>query len=252
MNATRVSRLPIAILALFAGITIFAPAARAQDATLEEIKQGQEELTQQMSDLRQELTALKTELAKVRNDINKTLATVRSQGKRRAPRRRPAQTMVGKEAPEFQVTTYDGKKTTVGGKRDKPQVLMCYASWCGFCKKSLPWIEGVYTEYKDKGVDVLLLNLDQRGKGGRARTEEQTIQTYQGLDLTMPMTMNTDDNNTSKVGAAYKARSFPTLFVLGPSGKVESVHIGAKQGLADTIGKELDQLLAGKSLVGTQ
>ncbi|MCH8150349.1 MAG: hypothetical protein IH987_20625 [Planctomycetes bacterium] len=63
----------------------------------------------------------------------------------------------------------------------------------------------------------------------------------------MPMTMTTSTNDTAKIGKIYKAQSFPTLFVLGTSGEVESVHIGAKQGLADIVGKELDLLLQGKS-----
>ena len=61
------------------------------------------------------------------------------------------------------------------------------------------------------------------------------------------MTMTTAGNDTKKIGAAYKAQSFPTLFVVGTTGEVEAVHVGAKQGLADTVGKQLDVLLAGKT-----
>ena len=72
-------------------------------------------------------------------------------------------TLVGMPSPTQDITTVDGSKGTIGGKRDKPQVLFCYASWCGFCKKSLPWMESLHNKYKDKGVQVLALNLDQRG-----------------------------------------------------------------------------------------
>jgi len=41
--------------------------------------------------------------------------------------------------------------------------------------------------------------------------------------------------------------SFPTLFVLGTTGEVESVHVGAKKGLDKIVGAELDLLLAGKT-----
>jgi thiol-disulfide isomerase/thioredoxin len=180
--------------------------------------------------------------------MTKTVAAMRArQGQQRQQRQRPAMTMIGKEAPQFSVTTTDGKQLSVGGKREKPQVVFCWASWCGYCKRALPGIESLHQKYKDKGVDVIALNLDARGEGGRARTEEQTMQIYENLKLTLPMTMTTDSNDTQKIGAAYKARSFPTLFVIGGSGEVESVHIGAKQGLEETVGAELELLLAGKT-----
>jgi thiol-disulfide isomerase/thioredoxin len=207
-----------------------------------------QELKGEMAELKQEIAALKTELQKMRGEMSKTVAALRAgQQRQQRPRQRPAEAMVGKEAPTFSVTTVDGDEMTIGGKREKPQVLFCWASWCPHCKHALPWIEQVHEKYKDKGVDVLAVNLDARGTSRRARTEEQTLKTYEALNLTMPMTMTTDNNDTQKIQSAYKATSFPTLFVLGPSGEVESVHIGAKQGLENIVAGELDVLLAGKT-----
>ncbi len=214
---------------------------------VQELKQFRIDLKKDITELKQEITALKNELKGLRGDLSKAMANMRSAQKQGARRERPAMTMVGKKAPEHTVTTLDGQKSTIGGKREKPQVLFCYASWCGFCKKSLPWIESLHKKYKDKGVEVLALNLDARGEGGRARTEEQTRKHYEGLKLSMPMSMTTASNDTKKIGAEYKAQSFPTLFVLGTSGEVESVHIGAVQGLENIVGKELDVLLQGKT-----
>jgi thiol-disulfide isomerase/thioredoxin len=216
-------------------------ASFAQDKTGEV-----EELKKEVQELKKEITALRAEFKGMRGDIMKAVAAMKS-GKKPAPRQRPAMTMLGKKAPQFDVTTVDGKKTVIGGKREKPQVVFCYASWCGYCKKSLPWIDSLHKKYADKGVEVLALNLDSRGEGGRSRTEEQTLKHFQDLKSGLPMTMTTGTNDTSKIGVAYKAQSFPTLFVLGQSGEVESVHVGAKQGLADTVGKELDILLQGKN-----
>lgn len=206
-----------------------------------------QELKKEVQGLKAEVKAMRADLKGMRGDITKAVAAMRS-GQRPAPKRqRPAMTMVGKKAPEFKVTTIDGKQSTIGGKREKPQVVFCYASWCGYCKKSLPWIDSLHKKYESMGVEVLALNLDARGEGGRARTEEQTLTHFKSLNSNLPMTMTTSTNNTAKIGSTYKAQSFPTLFVLGQSGEVESVHVGAKQGLADIVGKELDLLLQGKN-----
>ena len=204
-------------------------------------------LKKEVQELKKEIKALRDDLKGMRGDITKAIAAMKSGSRPAVKRQRPAMTMVGKKAPVYEVTTIDGKQMVIGGKRDKPQVVFCYASWCGYCKKSLPWMESLHKKYADKGVEVLALNLDARGKGGRARTEEQSLKHYRDFNFSMPMTMTTSTNNTAKIGAEYKARSFPTLFVLGQSGEVESVHVGARQGLADTVGKELDLLLEGKT-----
>lgn len=205
------------------------------------------QLNKEVQELKAEIKALRTELQGMRGDIVKAVAAMKRAPAKAAPRQRPAMTLVGKKAPEYKVTTVDGKERMIGGKRDKPQVVFCYASWCGYCKKSLPWMEKLHKKYSEKGVEVIALNLDARGEGGRARTEEQTLTHFQKMNLTLPMTMTTSTNDTKKIGQEYKAQSFPTLFVLGTSGNVESVHVGAKQGLEDIVGKELDLLLEGKT-----
>ncbi len=201
----------------------------------------------EIKELRKEVQGLRNDIKGMRGDINKAIAAMKSKPAARPKQQRPAMTMIGKKPSVHKLTTIDGQAVTVGGKRDKPQVVFCYASWCGFCKKALPWMDEVQKKYKDQGVQVLALNLDQRGEGGRARTEKQTEDHFRGLNYSLPMAMTTSTSNTAKLGVELKARSFPTLFVIGASGVIESVHVGAKAGLANIIGKELDLLLAGKN-----
>ena len=246
MNTTRAMLVLATAFGLMAGSIAWAQQSDVS-SQIEELSQGQQELRGDVSGLKEEMAALKGEMEKLRGELTKATAALKAAGRQGQQRQRPAMTMVGKEAPEFTVTTIDGAEKKIGGKREKPQVMFCYASWCGFCKRALPGIEKLYQNYKDKGVEVLALNLDSRGEGGRNKTEEETLKTYQDINVTIPMTMTTSGNDTQKIGAAYKARSFPTLFVLGISGEVESVHIGAKPGLENIVGKELDLLLEGKT-----
>ncbi len=206
-----------------------------------------QDLKKEVQELKKEIKGLRADVKGMRGDITKAVAAMKSKQRPAGKRQRPAMTLVGKKAPRYEVTTIDGKKTVIGGKREKPQVVFCYASWCGYCKKSLPGIDSLYKKYADKGVEVLALNLDSRGEGGRSRTEEQSLTHFRDQKFSLPMTMTTSTNDTAKIGANYKAQSFPTLFVLGQSGEVESVHVGAKPGLADIVGKELDLLLEGKN-----
>jgi len=248
MNASRIFRLTTAFALLLSNGTGVLAQDNAAGQDAQELKQIQEDLKKEIAGLRTEMKAMKNEFRAMRAELTKAVAAIKSAKPAARPKpQRPAMTMLGKKGPEYTVTTVDGLQTQVAGKRDKPQVLFCYASWCGFCKRSLPWMESLSQEYKDKGVEVLAINLDARGQGGRTRTEEQSLKHYRDMKLTMPMTMTTTDNDTKKIGTAYKAQSFPTLFVLGTTGEVEAVHVGAKQGLAEAVGKQLDVLLAGKT-----
>ena len=68
---------------------------------------------------------------------------------------------------------------------------------------------------------------------------------YKERGLTFDLAL--DPNKVA--GSRYKATSYPTLFVLGKSGKVEAVHVGAKKDLANTLKQEIAKLLEGKSLL---
>lgn len=230
------------------GLAVSVPASAQQEDTASQIKQ----LEQAQQELRTEFTELKREMQALREQLQQAMAQMRTaqQPPQQQPQQRPAMQLVGKPAPAYTFKTIDGKEMKIGGNPGKPQVVFCYASWCGFCRKAQPWIETVYQTYKDKGVDIIAINLDDRGdpeKNKRAKTEEQSLQQYNEAKLTMPMTMTTADNDTRKVAGDYKVQSFPTLFVVGKDGTVEAVHIGAKEGLDKTIATELDVLLAGKT-----
>jgi thiol-disulfide isomerase/thioredoxin len=210
----------------------------------EDLKKIQSDLTE----LKKDVASLKEQMQGLSRSIAQAVSAMKAGGGAPAPQpQRPAMTMVGQTAPVEKVTRLDGSPGIIGGKRDKPQVLFAYASWCGFCKKSLPWMETLHQKYKDKGVEVLALNLDARGEGGRSKTEQQSREHFESMKVTMPMVMTGGTTDTAKIGAALKAQSFPTLYVLGTNGEVESVHVGAKPGLDEIVGKELDLLMEGKT-----
>ncbi len=159
------------------------------------------------------------------------------------PRTDPVTELIGKPAPAASVKTSDGKDLKIGAGSGRVQLLAFYASWCGFCKKAMPTaVEKLHKEFKDKGVDVIAVNLDDR-QGPRAKTQEQTMATYKEWNLSMPLTM--DSNH--KLGGDYKVRGYPTFVVVGRDGTVEAAHVGAPADFESTARTELNLLLQGKN-----
>jgi thiol-disulfide isomerase/thioredoxin len=143
------------------------------------------------------------------------------------------------------VNLQGGKDIKLGPASGKVQALVFYASWCGYCRKALPLVEQIYQKYaSNEGVDIVAINLDDRA-GNRARTEEQTLEHYKSLNLHMPLVLDSEH----KVGKDYRVGSYPTMVVLGKTGNVEAVHVGAPAGFDKVLDTEIETLLAGKPLM---
>ena len=169
---------------------------------------------------------------------------VATEQRSRTPRR-PATEMLGQAAPTGKFKTVAGDEVNIGGTSDEVDVLFFYASWCGFCKKALPEVEELHKQLQASGkkAKIYAINLDDR-TGRRGRTEEQTLQHYKDMKLSMPLILDSE----KKAGRPFKVTSFPTMFVVGQTGTVEAVHVGAKAGFEKELAKEIDDLLAGKKL----
>ncbi len=159
-----------------------------------------------------------------------------------AEKPRPATEMVGKEAPKFTLTTLDGKQ--VGDyAAAKGTVLNFVAGDCGFCKKQVPTVEAIRKDYEAKGIRFV--NVVQKMRKDFTQPEIVDVFKQAGSQLELAL----DTGNT--VGQQFKAVSFPTMVIVDAKGKVDTVHVGAKPDLSDSLKKELDNLIAGKSNIGT-
>ena len=64
---------------------------------------------------------------------------------------------VGSVAPDFTAYTVDGKPVKLSDYKGKVVILDFWASWCGPCQISMPGLEKIYQQIKDKNVVVLSL-----------------------------------------------------------------------------------------------
>jgi cytochrome c biogenesis protein CcmG/thiol:disulfide interchange protein DsbE len=68
--------------------------------------------------------------------------------------------LVGAPAPNFQVTTYDGKKLTLADFKGQVLVINFWATWCGPCKQELPMLDKCYRSRQDVGLRVLAVTTE--------------------------------------------------------------------------------------------
>ena len=159
----------------------------------------------------------------------------------RPDRKRPAEMLVGKPAPDFTLNTTDGKKVSKETSAGKIVVLDFFAGNCPHCKRQIPTVDKLRKTYEGKGVEFVYVSQTMRGK---FLEDAKIIKLMEDMKVTGPLA--TDPGNT--VGPLFKATSFPTMVILGKTGNIEAVNIGNKRDLETRLKGQLDALIAGRPL----
>jgi thiol-disulfide isomerase/thioredoxin len=127
----------------------------------------------------------------------------------------PAMALEGKAAPDFKLTSLDGKPVSMADLKDSVVVLDFWATWCGPCRMSLPGLQKVYEAGKDNGLHVYAIDLREDQDDVKAFVKE--------TKLSVPVLMDTD----GKVAEKYLVQGIPQTVVIGKDGVVKKVFIGA-------------------------
>ena len=113
---------------------------------------------------------------------------------------------IGHEAPDFELATPTGEKIKLSSLRGKYVLVDFWASWCGPCRKEIPNIKKVYAEFKDKGLEVVGVSIDNSDKAWKKALEEEKLDYLQ---------LGDPKNITSKL---YNYNGIPFIILISPEG----------------------------------
>ena len=134
---------------------------------------------------------------------------------------------IGQPAPDFTLTTLDGKRVSLAAFRGKTLVLNEWATWCPPCREETPDLIAAAKKFSAKG-DVVFLGVDSTEAAPivRAFVASKGLSYAQAID---------GDKTFSKT---YDVRAFPTTFVIGADGVLRARYVGniSPQVLAGFIG----------------
>ena len=65
-------------------------------------------------------------------------------------------------APDFTLTTPEGKQVSLYSVKGKLKIIDFWASWCGPCRMENPNMVKLYNDFKDKGLAIVSVSLDER------------------------------------------------------------------------------------------
>jgi thiol-disulfide isomerase/thioredoxin len=107
-----------------------------------------------------------------------------------------------------------------------------WASWCGPCRKSFPWMNKIEAEYKAQGFSVISVNLDAN-KALATKFLEET-----------PASFTVIYDPKGKIAKHFKIQGMPSSMLIGRDGKIKSRHTGFFTKKIPLYQQEITQLLA--------
>jgi len=118
----------------------------------------------------------------------------------------------GTVAPEIELPDADGKTFSLSSLRGAPVVLVFWASWCPDCRAEVPELKAMYELYAPAGVRFVSVSFDRSIEKWK---EYIAAESLPGVQLFDPA-----GKKESTVGAAFGVKWIPSLYLIGPDGKI--------------------------------
>ncbi len=142
----------------------------------------------------------------------------------------------GKPAPDFSlpdIRSESGDMITLSDFRGDVVYVDFWASWCLPCLRSLPEINELYSEYRDRGFEVIAITIDH--------PIEDAFEFLDDLDEPIAYLIAGDED--ADVMDRYRVRGMPTSFLINREGVVTKIHEGYREGDIELLERELQALL---------
>ncbi|MCS6999283.1 MAG: redoxin domain-containing protein [Candidatus Kapabacteria bacterium] len=118
------------------------------------------------------------------------------------------------------LTTLDGRKIKLGDLKGKVVVLDFWATWCGPCRISMPYMQQLYEKYQgNKDVEILLVNCWERVDDRVAHVKKYLAN---NPNFTFPVALDLRDEAV----AGFGVTGIPTKFYLDRNGVVQFKEVG--------------------------
>jgi thiol-disulfide isomerase/thioredoxin len=141
--------------------------------------------------------------------------------------------LTGRDAPDLTLPSPDGNNFSLSSLRGKVVYIDFWASWCGPCRKSFPWMASMQSKYGSRGLQVIGVNLDEARADAIAFLKET------------PASFAVAFDPKGVTPSAWGVQGMPTSYLVSRDGKVLFQHQGFTDGDRAELERRIQAALEG-------
>ncbi len=126
----------------------------------------------------------------------------------------------------------DGSSIDIQSYRGKVVYLDFWASWCGPCLQSMPFMNDMQARLGSRGLNVIALNLDEDAKDAMTFLEQH------------PAKLEIARTESDSCPIRYEVQAMPSSFLIDRKGVIRHIETGFKQGESAELFNRIEGLLA--------
>jgi peroxiredoxin len=134
----------------------------------------------------------------------------------------PTPSLIGRTAPEFILYNLKGDTVSLDQFKGKVIILNFWAKWCGPCRMEIPDFIQMYTENREKGLEIVGITLS-------SGTVEQIKDFVTQNKMNYPVVTGTDEYLQNLTVLYGGISGIPTTFLIDREGKIRQKWIGARR-----------------------
>lgn len=136
--------------------------------------------------------------------------------------------LVGEKVKDFTLKDNEGKEVTFASlRKDKKYILIDFwASWCRPCRKEIPNLKKLYSQYSDKGFSIVSISLDKKKADWLKAVDEEQMPWANFLDVTGVTTL-------------YKVKIIPMTYLVDNQGMLVGENLRGEE-----LAQKLNELFA--------
>ncbi|MEZ5363210.1 MAG: redoxin domain-containing protein [Bryobacterales bacterium] len=127
-----------------------------------------------------------------------------------------SENQVDRQAPDFTLENIlDGTSVQLSSLRGKVVLLDFWATWCGPCRYDMPYVQALYDEHKERGLEVF-------GVNSEIHTVAVNYLAKNGL------TFPTLHDERMRVAMLFQVQALPSFVVIDRQGRIAGYMVGTR------------------------
>lgn len=127
--------------------------------------------------------------------------------------------LIGKKAVNLNLYDSLGKRIPLHGVNASYTIVYFWDSDCGHCKKITPQVKAIYDKYKEQGVKVYAVNMENKTKNWKKYVQENQLDWINVIDTA----------NESHFRAYYDIYSTPVIYLLNKEKVIRAKRLSTEQ-----------------------